>query len=91
MGPRLTVAGNFVNLPFPMATEIPITTIGVLQQRLGPVLYRAVLPNGKEVRAFLSKEMADLRAEFPDGTRVRLEMTPYDFDQARIAGPEPGE
>ena len=72
-----------------MATEIPITTTGTILSRLGPVLYRASLPNGKQVNAFLSRPLTLAHAEFQPDDRVSLELTPYDFDQARIAGREP--
>jgi translation initiation factor IF-1 len=68
-----------------MATEAPITTIGTILERLGSVLYRACLPNGKHVNAFLSRPLSLENAEFVPNDRVHLEMTPYDFDQARIA------
>jgi len=67
-------------------TDPPIRTIGTLHERVGPVLYRASLPNGKSVLAHLSKPLFEAKAEFVDGTRVHLELTPYDFDTARITG-----
>jgi translation initiation factor IF-1 len=67
-------------------TDPPVRTIGVLQERIGPVLYRATLPNGKSLLAHLSKPLFEAKAEFAEGTRVHLELTPYDFDTARITG-----
>jgi translation initiation factor IF-1 len=67
-------------------TDPPVRAIGVLHERVGPVLYRASLPNGKSVLAHLSKPLFEAKAEFADGTRVHLELTPYDFDSARITG-----
>jgi|LakMenE18May11ns_1017448.scaffolds.fasta_scaffold9514385_1 translation initiation factor IF-1 len=61
-----------------------IHALGVLCERLRDVLYRADLPNGKRILAHLSKPLADRKVEFEPGTRVILELTPYDFDSARI-------
>ncbi len=73
--------------------EEPITTTGTILERLGPVLYRASLPNGKKVNAFLSRPLSLQSAEFIPHDKVSLELTPYDFDQARIVSrqePETG-
>jgi translation initiation factor IF-1 len=67
-------------------TDPPILAEGVLHERLGPILYRATLPNGKPVIAHLSKPLTDAGAVFEPGTRAHLELTPYDFDIARITG-----
>lgn len=67
--------------------ETPIRTTGlILEQQAGHPLYRAALPNGKIVLAHLSKTMTQAQAVFATGDRVVLEMTTFDFDQARIAG-----
>jgi translation initiation factor IF-1 len=66
--------------------DATIHALGELTEKLGPVLYRASLPNGKSILAHLSKPLADAAASFPDGARVVLELTPYDFDSARILG-----
>ncbi|MCW1883736.1 hypothetical protein OKA04_03285 [Luteolibacter flavescens] len=53
---------------------------------LGPGLYEAALPNGKPVISHLSRELAAAPPEeIPDGTRVLLEISPFDLDRARIA------
>jgi translation initiation factor IF-1 len=53
-------------------------------EKLGPVLYRGELPNGKVILAHLSKALADAGREFAPESRVIVELTPYDFDQGRI-------
>lgn len=63
-----------------------IHALGILRERVRDVLYRAELPNGKLLLAHLSKPLADRGARFEIGERVILEMTPYDFDTARILG-----
>ena len=78
------------------ASEMPDATIhtaGPVLARLGPVLYRAELPNGKIILAHLSKRLADAGTVFEPGQRVVMELTPYDFEQARIIdgeGESPG-
>ena len=64
--------------------DATIHTLGEVVEVRGPVLYRVALPNGKVILAHLSKELADAGAVFGCGTQLLLELTPYDFDQARI-------
>jgi translation initiation factor IF-1 len=61
------------------------TDARVMEHLNGP-LYRVSLPNGKAILAHLSKPLADEGAVFPVGETLRVELTPYDFDQARILG-----
>ncbi|MCX6878306.1 MAG: translation initiation factor IF-1 [Verrucomicrobia bacterium] len=71
--------------------DATLHTTGPVLERLGPVLYRTELPNGKIILAHLSKRLAEAGTRFEPGQRVVLELTPYDFDQARILGGEGGE
>lgn len=64
--------------------DVTIHTHGTILENLNPVLYRVSLPNGKSILAHLSKPLTQAKAEFAPHVRVLLEMTPYDFDQARI-------
>lgn len=66
--------------------EPPVLTTGVIREATAHGLYRTTLPNGKPVLAHLSKIQAQAHAHFEPGDRVTLEMTPYDFDVARITG-----
>ena len=66
--------------------DATIHTCGQVLEQAGPVLYRVSLPNGKIILAHLSKRLADENAAFAAGDSLRLEMTPYDFDTARILG-----
>ena len=63
-----------------------IYTTGVILEQKGSRLYRASLPNGKEVLAHLSKRDQQITADFSPGARVKLELTTFDFSTARIAG-----
>ncbi|QTN33295.1 translation initiation factor IF-1 [Akkermansiaceae bacterium] len=67
-------------------SETAIETTGTILERKGEILYRVELMNGKVVLGHLSKKLTDEMAELADGAEVILEMTPYDFDQARITG-----
>jgi translation initiation factor IF-1 len=66
--------------------EAAIETTGTILERKGEILYRVELMNGKVVLGHLSKVLTDAKAELAEGATVLLEMTPYDFDQARILG-----
>ena len=67
--------------PMPDAT---IHTSGKLLARLGEILYRAELPNGKVIMAHLSKPLTDEKKVFEIGDEVVLELTAFDFDSGRI-------
>ncbi len=66
--------------------DASIHTLGKVVARAGPVLYRVGLPNRKTILAHLSKPLAERDAEFDTGDNLLLELTPYDFDTARILG-----
>jgi translation initiation factor IF-1 len=66
--------------------DATIHTAGPVLEQLGPVLYRTELPNGKIILAHLSKRLADAGTRFAPGQQVVMELTPYDFEQARILG-----
>lgn len=71
---------------FTPMSDTAIQTTGEILERKGEILYRVRLMNGKVVLGHLSKPLTDAKAELADGSSVLLEMTPYDFDQARIIG-----
>lgn len=64
-----------------------IPTHGVVRKTLKPGLFQVELRNGKKATGHLSKELVG--SEIADDTPVSLEMTPYDFDQARIVALNP--
>ena len=67
--------------------ETAITTIGTITEQLSPNTYRVALPNGKIVFGHLSKELnQDPKGPPPFAlkSRVHLELTPFDFEKARI-------
>jgi translation initiation factor IF-1 len=64
--------------------DAAIHTVVRILEKLGPVLYRGELPNGKIILAHLSKPMTRAGREFATESRVIVELTPFDFDQGRI-------
>jgi len=61
-----------------------IHAAGKILVQLNEILYRAELPNGKVIMAHLSKPLTDDKAVFEPGSMVRLELTAFDFESARI-------
>ncbi|MGJ8696888.1 MAG: translation initiation factor IF-1 [Verrucomicrobiaceae bacterium] len=68
-----------------MPTE-PITTTGEILSTLSDRAFRVRLPNGKEIIGHPAKSLNAQKDALTAGTRVKLEMTPYDFEKGRIAG-----
>ncbi|MCD7797999.1 MAG: hypothetical protein LUG84_01130 [Akkermansiaceae bacterium] len=57
---------------------------GVLEQEVSRGAFRARLPNGKPVIAFVEKGELCLRERLRPGKRVSLTLCPADFERARI-------
>ena len=70
--------------------EAPIETVGVVRKTLSGRVFHVELPNGKMVFGPLPRRLADLASELSAGERVSLEMTPFDFEKARIVGRDAG-
>ncbi len=85
------LAGRDALEPRHTMPDATIHTHGTILEQLNPVLYRVSLPNGKRILAHLSKALTEAGAEFPLECQVLLELTAYDFDQARILGEAEGE
>jgi translation initiation factor IF-1 len=66
--------------------EPPIQTTGVIREVLAGPVCRVELPNGKLIVGHLPRRLAALAGSLAPGVRLALEMTPYDFEKARIAG-----
>ena len=64
--------------------EPPIQATATLVGVRRPGVYDARLPNGKLTCAHLAKALAEEVTSFALGDRVTLELTPYDFESARI-------
>jgi translation initiation factor IF-1 len=62
----------------------PLQTTARVVSPIDSRAYRAELPNGKPVVAHLPGRLATLAAEIQPGSEVRVEISPYDLDRARI-------
>jgi len=69
--------------------ETPITTIGEIHDLLTDHVFRVELANGKLVVGHLPRRLAECADHLATGDLVALEMTPYDFEKARIVGRAP--
>ena len=67
-----------------MPTE-PIITTGEVLLVYGDRVFQVSLPNGKKVIAHPAKALESRKDEIVPGVWVTLEMTPFDFEKARIA------
>ncbi|GAA5480892.1 translation initiation factor IF-1 [Haloferula sargassicola] len=65
--------------------ELPVRAEAVVAVVLKPGLFELRLPNGKRSLGHLSKELSKATPAIEAGTRVTVELTPFDFDSARIA------
>ncbi len=65
--------------------EAPIEAEAVIVSVRKAGVFDARLPNGKITCAHLAKHLKASAPEFAEGTRVVLELTPFDFDAARIS------
>jgi translation initiation factor IF-1 len=68
----------------PVPTE-PIITTGEVLKIFSDRAYQVALPNGKPVIAHPAKRMLERKEEIVPGAKVTLEMTPFDFEKARIS------
>lgn len=64
----------------------PITTTGTITDCPQPKIYSVALPNGKVVVGHVPKAQNHLHDTLKVGDTVNLELTPYDFEKARIIG-----
>ena len=67
-----------------MAKEEPIVTEGTVTDVLPGTMFKVDLPNGHNVLAHISGKMRKRFIRLVVGDRVRMEMSPYDLDKARI-------
>jgi translation initiation factor IF-1 len=67
-----------------MAAEQVIETEGKIVSVLAGTMFRVELANGHTVLAHISGKMRKRFIRLTNGDRVRLEMSPYDLNKARI-------
>jgi translation initiation factor IF-1 len=63
----------------------PIIPTGEVLLILSDRAFRVSLPNGKKVIAHPAKALESRKDKIVPGVRVTLEMTPFDFEKARIS------
>ena len=67
-----------------MSTEESITLEGKIIAVLAGTMFRVELDNQHQVLAHISGKMRKRFIRLTPGDRVRMEMSPYDLDKARI-------
>jgi translation initiation factor IF-1 len=67
-----------------MPAEQPIVTEGKIVAVLAGTMFRVELPNKHQVLAHISGKMRKRFIRLTLGDRVKIEMSPYDMDKARI-------
>ena len=67
-----------------MAFDPPIYASAVILEILSDRTFRLELPNGKTTLGHTPKRLAELRPKLQPGCQVEVEMTPFDFEKARI-------
>jgi translation initiation factor IF-1 len=67
-----------------MAAEQAIETEGKITSVLAGTMFRVELDNKHQVLAHISGRMRKRFIRLTTGDRVKLEMSPYDLDKARI-------
>jgi translation initiation factor IF-1 len=70
--------------------EAPIIATAEVTRMLKPNLYELRLPNGKLSLGHYSKKLRAEGRELNPGAKVILELTPFDFDSARISAIQKG-
>lgn len=63
----------------------PIITTGEVLHIYSDRAFQVSLPNGKKVIAHPAKSILSRKDEIVEGAKVTLEMTPFDFEKARIS------
>lgn len=71
-----------------MAKEGLIAVEGCVEEMLQEALYRVVLPNGHQVKAFVRRRLQAEIGPLANGEKVILEMTPYDLSEGCIVRKE---
>jgi translation initiation factor IF-1 len=73
-----------VNRSYLIMAEQAIETEGKITQVLAGTMFRVELDNKHQVLAHISGRMRKRFIRLTTGDRVKLEMSPYDLDKARI-------
>lgn len=76
--------GRFVRINSPCMTEQAIVTEGKIVAVLAGTMFKVELANQHVVLAHISGKMRKRFIRLTNGDRVKLEMSPYDLNKARI-------
>ena len=89
---RLSTQLNLTSPPNPRHLSMfdpPITTTGTVIDSPKANIYQVALPNGKIIIGHVAKAMIALHEQIRPDSKVKLELTPYDFSKGRIVAVEP--
>ena len=89
---RLSTQLNLTSPPIPHHLSMfdpPITTTGTVIDSPKENIYQVALPNGKIIVGHVAKAMIALHEQIRPDSKVKLELTPYDFSKGRIVAVEP--
>ena len=75
---------DFLPMVLPFMAEETIQTEGKIVAVLAGTMFRVELANQHVVLAHISGKMRKRFIRLTNGDRVKLEMSPYDLDKARI-------
>lgn len=67
-----------------MSRDTPVIATAKVEAVLSERTFRLELPNGKLTLGHLPKRLHSIRHEIAPGCQVHVEITPYDFEKARI-------
>ncbi len=76
--------GSNLSLPKPPMKETAVEVEGVIHTVLPGTMFRVELDNKHLVLAVISGKMRKRWVRLTVGDRVKMEMSPYDLDKARI-------
>ncbi len=68
-----------------MAKQAAIEQDGVILEALSNAMFKVELANGHEITAHISGKMRMHYIRIPPGDKVKVEMSPYDLSNGRIA------
>ena len=77
-------SADFLPMVLPFMAEETIQTEGKIVAVLAGTMFRVELANQHVVLAHISGKMRKRFIRLTNGDRVKLEMSPYDLDKARI-------
>ncbi|MGK0187656.1 MAG: translation initiation factor IF-1 [Verrucomicrobiales bacterium] len=65
-------------------SEPPVVALAIMVKAFSETVYQLRLPNGKLAHGHVPRRLAASLLPLQPGDALRVEMTPYDFERARI-------